>query len=219
MVTYVKWQQPLGGKPLLAWTTRALRKLGRSDCLAIVSTDSKKYQALAASIGVDAPFLRPRQYSTDNASTADVMRHALNWFEAEHDYRPEQIMCLQPTSPFRRVEHIQTTLEWLEQSEAVIGCKSLHRDLTTVFFCQNGWLKAVNRSKPMQTRRQDIQSLLTPNGAMYACKSDWFMANNTFYPDNTRPLLMDSISSMDIDTETDWKIAEALIEKGLVYED
>ena len=67
-----------------------------------------------------------------------------------------------------------------------------------------------------QTNRQQIRPLLTPNGAMYLCKTDYLLENKSFYPPQTVPLVMNAIQSLDIDTEEDWAIAEAFIKQGLV---
>ena len=208
----------LKNKPLLAWTISVAQTINRDDCMLILSTDATQYADLAESLGVEVPFLRPAALADDKTGMAEVMLHALDWFDTEFDYLPEQIMCLQPTSPFRRKEHIETALDWMEECLAVVGCKSIDRDLTTLFYRQGNFMSAVNTDDSQQIRRQDIQPLLTPNGAIYVCKTAWFTRHKNFYPPECRPLIMNSISSLDIDTELDWKIAEAFIDQGLVHE-
>ncbi|MDT4288736.1 acylneuraminate cytidylyltransferase family protein [Methylomonas sp. MO1] len=208
----------LGGKPLLAWTAQAIAQAGLTGCLSILSTDSQKYVEEAEQIGLQAPFIRPDDYATDTASALQVAEHALHWFQQAHGYLPDQLMWLQPTSPFRSpaIIHQAWTMLVSGKADAAIGCKEIHRDLTTLFRCDDGFLSPLNKTKPTQTARQQIQPLLTPNGAMYCCKTAYLLEHKSLYPERTMPLIMNAIQSLDIDTEEDWAIAEAFIKQGLV---
>jgi N-acylneuraminate cytidylyltransferase/CMP-N,N'-diacetyllegionaminic acid synthase len=127
-------------------------------------------------------------------------------------------MWLQPTSPFRSSAIIEQALELMErqQADGVIGCKEIHRDLTTLFGSNNGFLRPLCDDKNTQTSRQEIEPLLTPNGAMYLCKTAVLRKKKSFYSERTVPLVMDSIMSLDIDTLTDWAMAEAFVKAKLV---
>lgn len=207
----------LGGKPLIAWTAQAIQNARLSNCIVILSTDSELYAKVGREAGLSVPFIRPAECSSDQASALAVVGHALQWFDDEYHYLPEQVMWLQPTSPFRSSAIIQQALDMMEQRQAdsVIGCKEIHRDLTTLFRTQNGFLSALSEDR-VQTRRQDVEPLLTPNGAMYLCKTSVLQEKQSFYSERTLPLVMDAIMSLDIDTPTDWAMAEALVTAGLV---
>jgi N-acylneuraminate cytidylyltransferase/CMP-N,N'-diacetyllegionaminic acid synthase len=208
----------LGGKPLLAWTADAIIQAELADCLAVLSTDAEAYAEIGRQAGLAVPFLRPADCAGDSATALQVIEHALNWFQSAHGYLPMQTMWLQPTSPFRSPAIIRQALGMMaEQSvEAVIGCKEIHRDLTTLFRCRDGFLSPLDQDKPTQTSRQQIKALLTPNGAMYLCRTTYLLEHQSFYPQNTVPLIMNAIQSLDIDTEEDWAMAEAFIRQGLV---
>lgn len=203
----------LGNKPLLAWTAEAVQRANINNCLAILSTDSEYYANVGAAAGLHIPFIRPAACSNDNASALAVIDHALQWFEGEHQYFPEQVMWLQPTSPFRSSAIIERALDMMvrRQADGIIGCKELHRDLTTLFKTNDGFLRALRADQAVQNRRQEVEPLLTPNGAMYLCKTSVLQEKKSFYSDRTAPLVMDAIMSLDIDTLTDWAMAEALV--------
>lgn len=207
----------LGDKPLLAWTARAIGKANADNCVAVLSTDSERYADVGRKAGLHVPFIRPADCANDTASALAVIDHALQWFEAEYNYVPEQVMWLQPTSPFRSSAIIEQALAMMAQCQAdgVVGCKEIHRDLTTLFRTRDGFLTALGEDR-VQTRRQDVEPLLTPNGAMYLCKTSVLQEKQSFYSARTLPLVMDAIMSLDIDTPTDWAIAEALVTAGLV---
>lgn len=208
----------LGGKPLLQWTADAIDLARLVNSLAILSTDSPQYAEIGKSLGLQVPFLRPVECAGDSASALQVIEHALAWFQNDYGYLPEQTMWLQPTSPFRSAAIIHQAVSILveQQANAVIGCKEIHRDLTTLFRYEKGYLMPVDSNRPTQTSRQQSKSLLTPNGAMYLCKTKYLLEQKTFYPPRTLPLVMRAIESLDIDTEEDWAMAEAFIKQGLV---
>lgn len=207
----------LDGKPLLVWTARAIQRANISNYIAILSTDSDRYAKVGRDAGLHVPFIRPAECSNDKASALAVVGHALQWFEGEYNYLPEQVMWLQPTSPFRSSAIIEQALELMErqQADGVIGCKEIHRDLTTLFRSDGGFLRALCNDKNTQTTRQEIEPLLTPNGAMYLCKTAGLLIKKSFYSERTVPLVMDSIMSLDIDTLTDWAMAEAFVKAKL----
>lgn len=208
----------LGGKPLLEWTIEAIAAARLENSLAILSTDSAHYAEIGKNLGIHVPFLRPDECAGDSASALQVIEHALVWFQSEYGYLPEQTMWLQPTSPFRTATIIQQAVLILAERhvEAVIGCKEIYRDLTTLFQHRNGFLTPLDSNRPSQTSRQQSKPLLTPNGAMYLCKTAYLLQQKSFYPPHTVPLLMGAIQSLDIDTEEDWTMAEAFIKQGLV---
>ncbi len=208
----------LGGKPLLQWSVEALSGASPENALAILSTDSGHYAEIGKKLGLQVPFLRPGECAGDGASAMQVIEHALGWFQSTYGYLPEQTLWLQPTSPFRSPAIIQQALTMMAEQpiEAVIGCKEIQRDLTTLFRTENGFLSALEKSRPTQSSRQQIQPLLTPNGALYLCKSAPLLERLSFYPPKTVPLAMNAIQSLDIDDEQDWAMAEAFIQQGLV---
>jgi N-acylneuraminate cytidylyltransferase/CMP-N,N'-diacetyllegionaminic acid synthase len=99
---------------------------------------------------------------------------------------------------------------------AVVGCYAIHRNLTTLFRINDSFLQPLDAEAPIQTSRQQEAPLLTPNGALYLCKTAQLLERQSLYPPKTLPLLMNSIQSLDIDTEEDWRMAEAFIHQGLI---
>lgn len=208
----------LAGKPLLAWTAEAIQQAHLRNYLAVLSTDSEAYAEVGRSVGLTVPFLRPATCADDTSSALQVVEHALAWFNSQYDYLPVQVMWLQPTSPLRSAAVINQAMELIAKPgvEAVVGCKQIHRDLTTLFAQNDGFLTPLAPKQAVQTRRQDVKPLLTPNGAMYLCKTAALLEQRTFFPEQTLPLIMDDMMSLDIDTPTDWKMAEALFHPEVV---
>ncbi|WP_020484847.1 acylneuraminate cytidylyltransferase family protein [Methylomonas sp. MK1] len=208
----------LAGRPLLEWTAASIAQAAIPDSFTILSTDSEEYAILGRQAGLCVPFLRPAVYAGDNVAAVSVLEHAVAWFVDHYGYQPDFTMWLQPTSPFRSPAILRQAVAITSDREAdsVIGCKEIHRDLTTLFNLEGGFMVPLNTDKPTQTSRQQTEPLLTPNGAMYLCRTDHLLTFKSFYPPKTVPLIMDTVQSLDIDTEEDWAIAEAFIKQGLV---
>lgn len=67
----------------------------------------------------------------------------------------------------------------------------------------------------MKRRSQGLEPAYALNGAMYLLSPATLRSAQSFVTENTCPLVIDDpVESVDIDTEWDWKIAEAIISCG-----
>ena len=55
---------------------------------------------------------------------------------------------------------------------------------------------------------------LAPNGVVYLVRSTALREHQTLFPPRTMPLVMSAATSIDIDTEVDWHLAETLLAIG-----
>ncbi len=205
----------LAGKPLIAWTLEAALKSKYLDHI-VVSSDKDEILKVARDYGVET-VKRPKELATDSAKTVDVVRHVLESIKKEYNY----IVLLQPTSPLRTERHIDESIEFLisKNADAVISvceteypplwCNTLPEDLSMENFI---------RKEVVGKRSQDLPKYYRLNGAIYICKSDKLIKQKTFFLNkNIYAYIMDRKSSIDIDDETDFLLAETLIrnKKGL----
>ena len=72
----------LCGYPLIAWTILTAKKSKYIKQI-VVSTDSKKIAKVSRKYGATVPFIRPKKYATDKASSFSVLKHAINFFVAK----------------------------------------------------------------------------------------------------------------------------------------
>ena len=100
----------LNGKPLIYWTIAVAQENQYIDRV-IVSTDDSEIAAFSRAYGVETPFKRPKALSTDDASSMDVIAHALT--ELEFD---RYIVLLQPTSPLRTSGDIDIGFQFMEDT-------------------------------------------------------------------------------------------------------
>jgi CMP-N,N'-diacetyllegionaminic acid synthase len=204
----------LGGRPLLAWTAAAIREAAIPDALAILSTDDDEIAAAGRAAGLEVPFRRPAALATDEAGAEAVARHALDWAREAHGAVPECLMLLQPTSPFRPAQAIQAADAMLRADArvpAVLGVKALHRSPATLFrLGTDQALAPLSQGETQGSRRQALEPLYTPNGAMYLIRSALLRDGASFFPAGARALVMDPMASLDIDDADDWRVAEAV---------
>ena len=202
---------PLGGKPLIAWTIdTALESGGLVDVL--VSTDDVEIADAARSAGAMVPWLRPAELSTDTASSADVIAHALAWYERENG-RVDAVLLLQPTSPFRRAESIRGAVRSYDEQTGpvpypVVSVSPALSHPAWTFTWRDGELQPSLGWEPLGLRSQDLPPAYSLNGAMYLIPAADVRDGRPIVRPGVQPYVMtDSRESLDIDTVDDWALA------------
>jgi CMP-N,N'-diacetyllegionaminic acid synthase len=202
----------LNGRPLIEYTIMAAMEVFPEELICI-STDSLEIKEIAESLGLKVPFLRPASLATDHAGTYEVLLHAIDYFESS-GYNPDTIVLLQPTSPFRKAQHIKNALDVFDgDCEMVVSVKITKSNPYYILREENkaGWL--VNSKKGRFTRRQDCPVVYEINGAIYIMHTDVLKEKPISEFSKVRKFVMDEESSLDIDSVLDWKLAEIMIKK------
>jgi CMP-N-acetylneuraminic acid synthetase len=205
----------IAGVPLIGYTIAEALK---SNLITryIVSTDDEEIQQVAIECGADAPFLRPSEFSTDEASSVAAMQHAVDWVEQQEGVKYDYIVELMCTNPMKSVEDIDASIEKLisTQADSVIAVHQLEDhhparikklvDDKIVDFCI---------AEIPESRRQDLKpEAYIRSGSIYALKRDYLMVDGKRYgSDNSRPYILPKERAVNIDTEIDFMIAEQLI--------
>ena len=107
----------LGGLPLIAHSILAARAATELDRV-IVSTDDDEIAAVAEQHGAEVPFRRPADIAASETPDLPVFQHALGWLAERQDYRPEFVIHLRPTQPFRPPGMIDQVVRLLRASGA-----------------------------------------------------------------------------------------------------
>jgi len=206
--------KPLNGKPLILYTVEAARKVFQDQYI-YVSTDSQEIKNTVESSGLEVPFLRPAELATDTSSSEDVLKHAIK--EAvKKGLLFDAVVLLQPTSPFRNEEHIQSAIiEFEKDPESLLLSVTEAREnpyYTLMEEDKDGFLQKSKQSN--FTRRQDCPSVWNINGAIYIFPKNEFVEGG-FDTLSKRKFVMNALASIDIDTYSDWTIAESLLKAGI----
>jgi CMP-N,N'-diacetyllegionaminic acid synthase len=206
----------LAGKPLICYSIDIARQFV-SDDMICVSTDDDEIISVVENYHLKVPFKRPAELATDNASSYQVMQHALNYYN-ENNVFPDAVVLLQPTSPLRRKEDVSNALKLYHNDiDLVVSvCESFYRPFWFVEN-QDGFLEML-QTHAIPSQRQDSQKAYEYNGAIYvlnAASIKKYSAVSEFK--RTRKYVMDDLHSVDIDTMLDWEFAEFLIKNGKVF--
>jgi len=204
----------LNGKPLIVWTIEAAIQSKMFDEV-VVSTDSEQIRDIAIKYGADVPFLRPDFLSSDTASSSDVIKHCIDYYQKEKDISFELLTLLQPTSPLRSKKDIIGAFEILKEkrADAVISvCEMDHSPLWANTIPEDGSLSHFIKDEVKGKRSQDLPTYYRLNGAIYICNVERFINENSlFLSTNIFSYIMDINASIDIDNEIDFRLTEALI--------
>jgi CMP-N-acetylneuraminic acid synthetase len=204
--------RPLLGTPLIQWSVRFAQAVANFDRV-LVSTDDEAIAACARAAGAEVPWLRAGELATDTASSADVAIDALQREQAQgRGY--EWLALLQPTSPFRDAVRWQAAFALAGQAgcDAVIGVSPVRDHPHHVFrMGSDAALEPWAEDAGLRQRTQDLPPAVRVNGSLYLVRASVLLAQRTFFPPATRGVLCDRPwEDVDIDTEPDWVVAEAL---------
>ena len=200
----------LNGKPLIVYTIEAAKNSKKIDDV-VVTSDSDKILDIAQEYNVKT-IKRPLHLASDTATTFDAIKHTIDNLKEEYEY----IILLQPTTPLRNEKHIDEAIELLESknADAIISvCEMEHSPLWSNTLPENLDMSNFLQEKIKNKRSQDLPKYYRLNGAIYICKTDRLLKEETFFiQDNIYAYVMNKEHSIDIDEEIDFKITEVLID-------
>lgn len=205
----------LGGNPLIKYMIESALNTDVSKDV-WVSTDSKEYAKIALKFQAEVPFIRPSYLATDDASSFDVVLHAMEHATnngLEYDY----IGHLEPTNPFIKSMHLENALFLLENTEYASSVVATCETRVNTIFIQDDskYLKTLaNRLKNIKKLgRQYFKKEITPSGGLYISKWNEFLRNKSFYTQKTLSFEVDKVAGLEIDEPIDWEFAEFIMNK------
>ncbi|PKK90118.1 MAG: CMP-N-acetlyneuraminic acid synthetase [Candidatus Wallbacteria bacterium HGW-Wallbacteria-1] len=208
----------LCGKPLIVWTIEAALASGYIDRV-IVSTDDSVIADISRKAGAEVPFMRPAELASDTAGSAEVVIHALEFAEAEEGLGYDFVTLLQPTSPLRTVEDIDSAIEKICETDCdgvISVCKCDHPPQWSFELGSDGDISSLGSLAAFNSRSQDLTPMYRINGAIYIVRSDLLGIYKTFFVSrNLQSFVMHSARSVDIDEMTDLHIASAIMKSNL----
>lgn len=199
----------LCGKPLIAHiieTALIVEELDR----VIVSTEDKEIAETAKKYGAEVPFTRPEELTEDKTPTLPVLQHAVNYLAEEENYKPDIVVLLYATSPLLRAKRV---------SEAVMKLKAGGFDsvLSVVEDRGHYWIEEADNYERLYPKdpknRQFERPLYKENGAIYLCRRELLMEENTMVGGKIGFLKMEKAETIDIDEPLDFEIAEFFMKR------
>jgi len=205
--------RPVNGVPLVALVGHLVKQLTYVD-RAVVSTDHPEIARIAEESGLDVPFMRPKDLSGDIVADWDVLCHALTECEKIDGRQYDVIVMLQPTSPFRKPEHVTESIEKLIKGGydavwTVSETDSKGHPLKQLVI-KDDRLDYYDPAGSKIIARQQLNSVYHRNGVAYAISRDCLINQKTTKGKRTSAVVINE-TMVSIDTEWDFKIVEFIL--------
>jgi len=177
------------GKPLVAWSIEAALEAKHINEV-YLSTEDEEIAEIGKKYGAKIS-IRPKELSTDSATTKSVLIDFVNRYECDI------LVVLQPTSPIRINSLIDQAVDRFLKSNV--------DTLATGFISyQYEWTSVDN------TPRQQLKGWFYDDGNIYIHKP-YYLKKNKYWGDKRECMVIDEYYNYEIDTECDWIILEALM--------
>lgn len=193
------------GKPIIFYAIESALKSELFDEV-LVSTDDEEIATIAKKYGAKVPFFRSAKNADDHATTFSVLEEVLTTYNSV-----TSAACIYPTAPFVTPEKLKQAQNLLRKNnfDTVFTAmkyghhieRALQIDETT------GKIKMID-ARNMNTRSQDLKDTYHDAGQFYFFNTVPILKAKSLWTNNTGALIVDELEAQDIDTLTDWKLAE-----------
>ena len=197
-------------KPMIAWSIEAALQSGCFDQV-IVSTDDEEIADVARRYGATVPFVRPAELSDDHTGTIPVIRHAIEWVNAQ-EQSVEQACCLYATAPFVSPEDIRRGFDTLLDtgSDYAFSVTSYAFPIQRAIRLNAEGRVEMFNPEHFNTRSQDLEEAFHDAGQFYWGKADAWLQGRMIFSPASVPVALPRHRVQDIDTPEDWVRAEWL---------
>ncbi|WP_055447264.1 pseudaminic acid cytidylyltransferase [Lacinutrix mariniflava] len=195
------------GKPIIAYSIEAALKSNLFDEV-MVSTDDKEIAEIAIQYGAKVPFLRSENNANDFAVIADVVEEVLISY-SKNNKTFNNVCCLLPTAPFITASKIiDAHLKMLnEKFDSVFPVLEYSFPIQRSLKMNSNKVEMVWEEN-LNTRSQDLEPRYHDSGQFYWIKVSSFFRENKIFTSNSGAIIISELEAQDIDTETDWALAE-----------
>lgn len=199
--------RPFLGKPIIAYSIEAALKSDLFDEV-MVSTDDREIAEIAMAYGANLPFMRDPQSANDHAVLADVCEEVLGQYQKQG--KTFDTACLiMATAPFVTAEKLVQAYQMLTESEddCVLTVTEYSFPIQRSFQLEESRLK-MRWPEHLNTRSQDLEKAYHDAGQFNFFKVKAFLRQKKLFMDRMRGLILDPMEVQDIDTLSDWNMAE-----------
>lgn len=208
----------LMGKPMIGYTIEAARASSYIDKV-VVSTEDEDIAEVARQFGAEVPFLRPKELAQDDTPGIEPILYTMREAERFYNLLFDVMIMLQPTSPLRGTEHIDSAIEQYRKNrdcfDSLISVTELehpvewNRTMGTDGKLQNFlWYE-----KEQVYSRQRAQKVYRLNGAIYIVEKEALFRTKRFETGRTQGFMMNTYESIDVDRIEDFHYAEFLMNR------
>lgn len=197
--------------PLIAWSILTAKKCKLIDEI-IVSTDCPKISKIAMKYGANVPFIRPKKFATDKASSFSVLKHAIDFLKKKKNYF-DYIIMLEPTSPLRNSKDVDFCINKIKKDniESLVSVTRVVDEHPYFLYSinkKNILRPYLKKQKKLYIRRQDVSPLYYLEGSIYISKITTLLNEKTWYHKKTQAFEVEKWKSLEIDDIDDFKLAQ-----------
>ena len=198
------------GEPVIAHSIRAALE---SDCFdeVVVSTDDESIAATARMHGACIPFMRPAKLADDYTVLADVIAHALRWYDF-HERPVTHACCIFATAPFLSAAFLRAGRDALLSSGKHFALAVTSFDFAVqraLRINADGSLDAMYPEYRL-ARSQDLDAGWHDAGQFCWGTAEAFLEKMTVFSPNTVAVKLPRHMVQDLDTPEDWHRAELM---------
>ncbi len=195
------------GRPIIAYSIDTAIKSGLFDEV-MVSTDDEEIAGIAKQFGASVPFLRSVETSNDYATTVDVLLEVIEKYK-QQGINYDTICCLYSTAPF--VTAAKLTEARSKLSNDIDGCFTIveysYPIQRSLRINESGEVE-MKYPEFQKSRTQDLEKVYHDAGQFYFVKINALIEEKTVWCKHTVPLILSELEVQDLDTLTDWQLAE-----------
>jgi len=204
--------KPLGGKPLIIYSIEMARRFA-PDSHIIVSTEDREIADISRSTGLPVDYMRPMSLAGDTIGSREVILDVMDYADAK-GIRYDKVCLLQPTSPLRTADDVRACLEMYTPDVDMVTTV-IPAAANPYYDCfeadpDTGFMR-ISKGDGLYTRRQDAPQVVQTSGSVYVFNPQSLRTKRLGDMTRRRPCLVDSTTSVDLDTPLDWAVAETVL--------
>lgn len=205
------------GAPFLVRTISFFKKSNLIDKI-FVSTDSLEIAEIAKNSGALVPFIRPKNISSDKASTIEVIKH---FIKNTSEVSPQDIvLCAYPANPFLKKEDIKKSLKLIKKNKNkfVVTVTSFSHPIERALILSDEGLKPYFNSTDLKSNTQNLKEVFHDVGQFYLAQAQSWLEKDDSILNDALPIFIPRFRAIDIDTEEDLAFAKILFHGNSFYE-
>lgn len=199
--------KPFMGKPIMAYSIEAALESGIFDEV-MVSTDDADFAEVAKQFGASVPFMRSAATANDYASTEDVLIEVLDEYK-KLGKKFDNLCCLYSTAPFVTAGRLKEAYNMMisKNVDAIFTVVAYSYPIQRCLHIVDGKI-GMKWPEYQSARSQDLETIYHDAGQFYFARVAQLRIEKDLWMKNSVPLILPETEVQDLDTMTDWQLAE-----------
>lgn len=194
----------LDGKPLIHYTITAARQSRYIDRI-LISTNDQHVKDAAQGVEI---IWRPEELANDQSKVEDAIVHAVSQLE-QGGYKTDIIVLLQPTSPLRTAQDIDSTIDAITKKgadSAQTFARAMEHPSLMVTIDEEGVPHPIDQENHLK-HGQSLKKVYIKTGSVYACTNKVLEETKNIYGKKHLAIITPHERGIDIDRQEDLELA------------